>query len=294
MGRKNSRCNLAGVVSLSVLFCIVSLFMIVDASHQSKRTQRRESLDNNRVTLSAGNFLAEWNVDKNSGSIEFILNVTVDEKGWIFFGFMPISINSSTKPSGIEDSTGDFVVTWLLPASNDRETLDLNTIKKKGELGIDTDNNYGITAGDSKKNSSVQVLHITRKLDTGDPQDVPITNQPMWMFAAWGTSEEFTKNFTTIKDNITNSLVVVKVVFLKRISIETNGNKVSWKVLKEQMKKHWVGVVVGVSALLTMVIVAAIYLCTSRGKTNAKKIKMTLYKEDEDDEARVAFLHSRT
>lgn len=57
-------------------------------------------------------------------------------------------------------------------------------------------------------------------------------NQPMWMFAAWGTSEEFTKNFTTIKDNITNSLVVVKVVFLKRISIETNGNKVSWKVLK--------------------------------------------------------------
>lgn len=52
---------------------------------------------------------------------------------------------------------------------------DLNTIKKKGELGIDTDNNYGITAGDSNKNSSVQVLHITRKLDTGDPQDVPIT-----------------------------------------------------------------------------------------------------------------------
>lgn len=123
MGRKKSRCNLAGVVSLSVLFCIVSFFMIVDASHQSKRTQRRESLDNNRVNLSAGNFLVEWNVDKNAGSIEFILNVTVDEKGWIFFGFMPISINSSTKPSGIEDSKGDFVVTWLLPASNDRETL---------------------------------------------------------------------------------------------------------------------------------------------------------------------------
>ena len=38
-------------------------------------------------------------------------------------------------------------------------------------------------------------------------------NQPMWMFVAWGTSEEFTKDFTTIKDNITNSLGVVKVVF---------------------------------------------------------------------------------
>ena len=54
---------------------------------------------------------------------------------------------------------------------------DLNTIKEKGELGIDTTNNknYQVTAEDSTKNSSVQVLHITRKLDTGDLQDVPIT-----------------------------------------------------------------------------------------------------------------------
>ena len=59
-----------------------------------------------------------------------------------------------------------------------------------------------------------------------------LKNQPMWLFVAWGTSEEFTKDFTTIKDNITKSLVVVKVVFLKRISSETNGNKVTWKVLK--------------------------------------------------------------
>lgn len=54
----------------------------------------------------------------------------------------------------------------------------------------------------------------------------------MWMFVAWGTSGEFIKNFTAIKDNITNSLVVVKVVFLKKIPSETNGNKVAWKVLK--------------------------------------------------------------
>lgn len=52
------------------------------------------------------------------------------------------------------------------------------------------------------------------------------------MFVAWGTSQEFTKNFTTIEDNIGDSLVVVKVVFLKRIYSETNGNKVTWKVLK--------------------------------------------------------------
>ena len=34
---------------------------------------------------------------------------------------------------------------------------------------------YQVTAENSTENSSVQVLHITRKLDTGDPQDVPIT-----------------------------------------------------------------------------------------------------------------------
>lgn len=137
MGSKNSTCNLAGVVSLSVLFCIVSFFMIVDASHQSKRTQRKESLNTNRVNLSSGNFLVEWNVDKHAESIEFILNVTVDEKGWIFFGFMPISINSSIKPRRIQDSKGDFVVTWLA-ASNNRETLVRN-------LTLVTTSSYGIS-----------------------------------------------------------------------------------------------------------------------------------------------------
>lgn len=124
MDGKNSRYNVATIVSLSALVCIVSFFVIVDASHQSKPTQRRESLTTNRVNLSSGNFLVEWNVDKKAESIEFILNVAVDEKGWIFFGFMPISINDSTKPRRIQDSKGDFVLTWLLTArQTDRETL---------------------------------------------------------------------------------------------------------------------------------------------------------------------------
>lgn len=55
---------------------------------------------------------------------------------------------------------------------------DLNTIKKVGVLQKDdntTRMDYQVTAENSTENSSVQVLHITRKLDTGDPQDVPIT-----------------------------------------------------------------------------------------------------------------------
>lgn len=76
-----------------------------------------------------------------------------------------------------------YIVSWQ----------DLNTIKKKGELGIDTDNNYGITAGDSNKNSSVQVLHITRKLDTGDPQDVPITVSQFYCMYNFCTNSRWSK-----------------------------------------------------------------------------------------------------
>lgn len=34
---------------------------------------------------------------------------------------------------------------------------------------------YQVTGGNSTENSTAQVLHIIRKLDTGDPQDVNIT-----------------------------------------------------------------------------------------------------------------------
>ena len=47
----------------------------------------------------------------------------------------------------------------------------------------------------------------------------------------------------------------------------------------EQVRKHWIGVVIGVAGLLTVVIVAAIYLSSKRGKEKVKKVKMTFYKE---------------
>lgn len=48
----------------------------------------------------------------------------------------------------------------------------------------------------------------------------------------------------------------------------------------EQVKKHWIGVVVGMAGLLTVMIVAIVYLCSRKHKVDkAKKIKMTFYKE---------------
>lgn len=289
MGRRNF--NISKIIS--TFYCIFNFVLIADSSHRDKLADKQNNLVTNKVNLSEGKFLVEWNIDQNAECIEFNLNVTVDEKGWVFFGFMPL--NNTEKPRSIQDTKGDFVLTWISASpSHERKTLDLNTIKTTGNLEIDDKNNYQVIAENSTENSSLQVIHIKRKLDTGDPQDVPITDHPMWMFGAWGTSGEFINEFTKIKDNINVSLRVEKAVFMKKNKGGVHFNKVPWKVLKEQMKKHWIGVVVGSAALLTMSIVAVIYLCTTRGKINAKKIKMAIYKEDKDDEARVAFLHSRT
>ena len=55
---------------------------------------------------------------------------------------------------------------------------DLNTMSTHGELAEDdntTRMDYQVTGKNYTENSTAQVLHIIRKLDTGDPQDVPIT-----------------------------------------------------------------------------------------------------------------------
>lgn len=101
------------------LFCFV---LFVHASHEN--TARKPDAFANKVNLS-GNYIVEWTVNETAKSIEFRVNVTVDEKGWILLGFMHVPSNKSeTKnlPSKLSDSRGDFVVTWPSSAS-ERTTL---------------------------------------------------------------------------------------------------------------------------------------------------------------------------
>lgn len=283
-------------VTISVLFCFANFATFADASHQIEK-EKPNDLFTNKVNLSS-NFVVEWKVLQTERCIEFNLRVVVDEKGWVLLGFMPAAMNISETPKTVQQSKGDFVVTALLSASGERKTLDLNTMKTQ-EL-VEDDNttrmDYQVTGGNSTENSTAQVLHIIRKLDTGDPQDVNITDQAMWMFGAYGTSNKYFTTLANITDNINDNLMVKTVIFIQKDDRKTDKNAAPWhKVLQEQVKKHWIGVVIGLSALLTMVIVATVYLCSRKGKLdNGKKIKMTFYKDDEDDEARVAFLHSRT
>ncbi|KAJ7357663.1 hypothetical protein OS493_023794 [Desmophyllum pertusum] len=275
------------------LFCF---FLFVNASHEN--AEKKPDVFANKVNLS-DNYIVEWTV--NETSIEFKVNVAVDEKGWIFLGFMPKPKNSSVNPERpklLHDSRGDFVVTWPSSAS-ERTTMDLNTIKNPGVLQKDensTHMDYHVNVQQLATNtSSRSVLLIHRKLDTGDSQDVIITDQPMWMFAAYGNSEVYLKDLSDITTgNIEDTLMVKDVILVK--SNGKDDNKTPWhKVLREQMEKHWITVVLAVSGVLTLVIIGTVYCCfRKRSEFKNKKVKMTFYKEDEDDEARVAFLHSRT
>lgn len=105
-----------------LLFGFTSCATFAEASHQSEE-EKPGDLFKNKVNLSGDNFIMEWKVDKKAKCAEFKLNVVVDEKGWVLLGFMPASKNNSeTKPVNIQDSKGDFVLTWLLSAS-ERKTL---------------------------------------------------------------------------------------------------------------------------------------------------------------------------
>lgn len=77
-----------------------------------------------KVNLS-GNYVVEWSVNETAKSVEFKVNVTVDEKGWILLGFMPTPRNKSSDKNPqlkLSDTRGDFVVTWP-SASSERMTL---------------------------------------------------------------------------------------------------------------------------------------------------------------------------
>lgn len=103
---------------IQLFFFVLSVY----ASHES--TAKKTDVFANKVNLS-DNYIVEWTVNETAKSIEFRVNVTVDEKGWILLGFMPLPKNKSeTKnlPPKLSESRGDFVVTWPSSAK-ERTTL---------------------------------------------------------------------------------------------------------------------------------------------------------------------------
>lgn len=280
--------------TMGLIANLLCLFLVVDASHENRGGKIDALAD--KVNLS-DNYVVEWRIYEKASSVEFKINVMVDDKGWVLLGFMDVPKNQSaakSKPGSIKDSRGDFVITWPTAAPKERTTVDANTMEKPGELEKDENStlDYQVTLDQTTTNKSRGlVLKITRKLETGDPQDVPITEEPLWMFGAYGNSDAYLTDLSNVT-NIDDTLKVKEVIIMKNSRNKDNG-KSFWK---DQVEKHWISVVLAVSGILTFVIIGAVYCCFRKGSRDfhGKKVKMNFYKEDEDDEARVAFLQSRT
>ena len=106
---------------------LLGFVLFVNSSHENTAKNPAFFTDC-KVNLSH-NYVVEWSVNETAKSVEFKVNVTVDEKGWVLLGFMPTP-NAKNKSSDknyhrkpkISDTRGDFVVTWPTSSSK-RMTL---------------------------------------------------------------------------------------------------------------------------------------------------------------------------
>ena len=104
--------NVVAMLSCFIVF-MTSYPFYADATHASEEHDPIQQFASN-VNFSK-NFNVEWKVDHDSQSVEFILNVAIDDKGWVLLGFLPASNDSykTAQEDGLQGTKGDFVVTWF-------------------------------------------------------------------------------------------------------------------------------------------------------------------------------------
>lgn len=99
---------------------LLGFALFVKSSHEN--TAKTPAIFACKVNLS-DNFVVEWSVNETAKSVEFRVNVTIDEKGWVLLGFMPIPKNKSSDKNyqmKLSDTRGDFLITW--PSSSSERT----------------------------------------------------------------------------------------------------------------------------------------------------------------------------
>ena len=99
---------------------LLGFVLFVKSSHEN--TAKTPAIFACKVNLS-DNYFVEWTVNETAKSVEFKVNVTIDEKGWVLLGFMPAPKNKSSDKNHrmkIADTRGDFLITW--PSSSSERT----------------------------------------------------------------------------------------------------------------------------------------------------------------------------
>lgn len=61
---------------------------------------------------------------------------------------------------------------------------------------------------------------------------ISLQDKPMWIFGAYGTSEDYLKDLSAITNNINDNLAVKEVIFVQKRNKEADSIKPWHKVLK--------------------------------------------------------------
>lgn len=288
---------MSGSGTFSALFAIL-LFILVTSSVNGDGECKKSPIKTLKDKMEVS-----WKLDK--GKIIFTVTVhgMLDSKaaieGWLALGFMQ---GQSKFPPTKVGVAADFVVTFL--KTKKKVTIqDCNTITDNKKLSYDRQQSYQnvikllhITRKDNKV-----VLGISREPNTKDKEDVPLMAGPMWLIASYGLDDIQSCSKLGVS-NIFDNKEVTRVCILppeyadkgkNDVVMATNNNSTSvngtefdagssWthKAVK-LAQHHWVGVIIGLAGVVTLVAVIAVYCMCRRSDSDGYKKKkvMSFYRE---------------
>ncbi|XP_031559875.1 uncharacterized protein LOC116296061 isoform X2 [Actinia tenebrosa] len=264
----------------------------------------RDHQQNQGVLNLDKNLNISWTIHPGKETIRFKVKTVIGETGWFLIGFEPQKRNA---PKAVKETSADAFVVWrqIVNSGNNKtytwNVTDCNTFQK-GTLRKDKIQNYHLpknlikTMYDSKNKMLTAI--VWRKLDTKNKEDVIIKGS-MFIFGSFGNDAHPNKKWKHILHAIKNGM---DDVFLKATNVSffevnsSNRNKGGRNFVKYAGKlaeQHWIGLVVGMSAFLTIIITCTVYCLAKKAGGIKKHVSMSFNKESEyDDEAKVAFLQS--
>ncbi|KAK3749984.1 hypothetical protein QZH41_019753 [Actinostola sp. cb2023] len=284
-----------GVLWMCVIFGVLSICKA--KSHQNHTGSQLKFDDNLQLS---------WRINSTKETIRFTVKATIDKTGWFLVGF---SLPKNQTKVSLKDITGDAFVVWKGKKQNEKKPVwrisECNIVK--GSLQKDKDHSAHYHLGRASYNPKAKLLTVLvwRPLKTKNVKDVEIKPGPLLVYGSYGnddgsTTLKWKKKMKLLNDGAVDDAfkATENVDFFKKAPTSENGksNSKTGPVASAAKiaEKHWIGIVVGVSAFLTVLITCSVYCLTKKKNNEFKRVvSMPFHKNtDYEDEAKVAFLQS--
>ncbi|EDO47116.1 predicted protein [Nematostella vectensis] len=248
------------------------------------------------------NFNVSWSLNFTKKTIEFVISAELDYKtGWIMVGLMPKK--NSAKPRKMMQARGDAFLLWASKASSKKVHWQItNCHTSKGNLTIQRKPLYSLNG---IKMSKVFKAVVSRPFPSADKMTPKHKHtmpcHSMYIFGSMGMQKKanikWNKFLEETRSDWDDAFNAVPVDF-KEEGQTAGKTEDTTEYVVEMARKHWLGVVIGTAACLTVVITGAVYCCTKKKSYQdlytRRKVTYPFYKGDDtdDDEAKVSFLSS--